>query len=364
MLKGKRVCKKIGMFFLVLFLFFRQSMFLAAKEPEKAEEAERTEIVEEKRKTELIGNLEQGGILFPYYSNLDELAEGIREKLAAPEENFTVYVPYLLIQSAEFDGLLKQLFPGVRAGNYYSSTVYSISISYSNQSDVGEGIAKLNIEVKRTDSKEEQEVVLKLVKEIAKEIEKNASGDYEKIKMAHDFLLQNVAYTAGYDGAYSALCLGKAVCNGYAAAFQLIMEELGIPCMMVCSNEINHVWNCVYLEGAWYNIDVTWDDSAREKGTKSYRYFLKSQEDFYGHGDVAFSTAMKSFVQNTALTERENGWKLKGNQRYYYMDGTLVTGWLLEQDNWYYFNEDGVMQTGWIKSAGKWYYLDDTGAMV
>ena len=106
MLEGRRTCKRVGMFLLVVFLFLRQTMFLNAKEPENT--------------------------LAPYYSDIDELVEGITEKLATPEEDFVVYVPYLMVQSAEFDGLLKRLFPGVRIGNYYSSTVYSISISYTH----------------------------------------------------------------------------------------------------------------------------------------------------------------------------------------------------------------------------------------
>ena len=337
MLEGRRTCKRVGMFLLVVFLFLRQTMFLNAKEPENT--------------------------LAPYYSDIDELVEGITEKLATPEEDFVVYVPYLMVQSAEFDGLLKRLFPGVRIGNYYSSTVYSISISCSNQSDVKEGMVELNIEVKRTDSKEEQVEVLKQVKEIAKEIEKNALNDYEKIKMTHDFLAKNVEYVTGYDGAFNALLLGKSVCNGYAASFQLIMEELRIPSVMVCSNEINHAWNCVYLEGAWYNIDVTWDDDTEKTGLIYYQYFLKGQEDFWGHGEFSFSTARKAFIPNTSHVGLENGWKQEGEKKYYYMDDKLVTGWLFEHGNWYYFDKDGEMKTGWIKSAGKWYYLGESGEM-
>lgn len=358
--KRERAYKRVGMVFFTLILFFQQSMFLTAKEPEIIGEVEGTEQIEESQE-ERSEESAQDEMLFPYYDNMEELVEGIRESLATSEENFTIYVSTSLTESEEFDGLGKKIFSGVRDGNYYSATVYGISVSISNLDDIT--VKKLNVRVKRTDSKEEQAIVLKKVKEIAGEIEKNAGCDYEKTKMAHDYLVENIEYVTGYHGAYSALCEGKAVCNGYAAAFQLIMDELGIPCKTVSSDEINHMWNCVYLEGFWYNVDVTWDDAAGKTEKIDYRYFLKSQEDFFGHGSVSFSTAEKSFVQNVSSKEYENGWKQEGKYRYYYMNGKLVTGWLLEQGKWYYFKEDGVMQTGWIKNGELWYYFGTDGTL-
>ena len=106
-LRRKRTCKKVGMILLTLVLFLRQTMFLSAKELEtegKIEytETKKTERIEERKNTGLSGGVEQDENLFPFYSNMDELVEGIREKLATGEENFSVYVPYLLIKSTEF----------------------------------------------------------------------------------------------------------------------------------------------------------------------------------------------------------------------------------------------------------------------
>ena len=35
---------------------------------------------------------------------------------------------------------------------------------------------------------------------------------------------------------------------GYSMAFQMIMEELGIPCEIVVSDEIKHAWNMVQVD--------------------------------------------------------------------------------------------------------------------
>lgn len=60
--------------------------------------------------------------------------------------------------------------------------------------------------------------------------------------------------------AYGALVNHRSVCQGYAYAFEWLMDELGIPCVYISSESINHGWNMVTLDGEDYFIDVTWDD--------------------------------------------------------------------------------------------------------
>ena len=61
-----------------------------------------------------------------------------------------------------------------------------------------------------------------------------------------------------------------AVCSGYSFAFEYLMHEAGIPCGVISgqarrlddSNDApgDHGWNAVYIDGKWYETDVTWDD--------------------------------------------------------------------------------------------------------
>ncbi|MBE5842881.1 MAG: hypothetical protein E7302_01720 [Butyrivibrio sp.] len=66
--------------------------------------------------------------------------------------------------------------------------------------------------------------------------------------------------------AYGSLVDGIAVCDGYAAGFELIMQGLGIPAMIVTGDAGmsfdtgGHAWNIVQLDGNWYEVDTTWDD--------------------------------------------------------------------------------------------------------
>ena len=66
------------------------------------------------------------------------------------------------------------------------------------------------------------------------------------------------------------------VCEGYARAFKLICDGLGIPSVLVSGTGDGgpHMWNYVQMEnGVWYAVDVTWNDSAA-----SNRYFLVGSE--------------------------------------------------------------------------------------
>ncbi len=116
--------------------------------------------------------------------------------------------------------------------------------------------------------------------------------DYEKTKMVHDYLVDSIEYDSSisknhiYD-IYGALVSRECVCEGYAKAFQYLMNECGIDNVIVIGTGTNsnnqtesHAWNYVKLDNNWYAVDVTWDDPILIGGGKlpeksKYKYFLK-----------------------------------------------------------------------------------------
>ena len=57
---------------------------------------------------------------------------------------------------------------------------------------------------------------------------------------------------------------GKAVCDGITKAFMLMARIEGFECVRITgknSGGVGHAWNKVKLDGKWYNVDVTGDDS-------------------------------------------------------------------------------------------------------
>lgn len=100
--------------------------------------------------------------------------------------------------------------------------------------------------------------------------------EYEKARMAHDWLIKNVKYgfTDNCYTSYGALVDGKAVCQGYALAYREILLHLEIPCN-VCIGTAGdglHAWNLVEVNGVNYSVDVTWDD--RNDGKIYYDWFM------------------------------------------------------------------------------------------
>ncbi len=123
---------------------------------------------------------------------------------------------------------------------------------------------------------------------------------YHKVKYVHDYIIDNTVYdmaalTAINEGTedgtlhaatvYGCLVEQKAVCSGYAAAFQLVMQRLGIECGRIngvrFAESDAHQWNFVCLDDEYYYIDVTWDDPVKKDGTqtRTYEYFLITDTD-------------------------------------------------------------------------------------
>lgn len=108
----------------------------------------------------------------------------------------------------------------------------------------------------------------------------NQGSDYDKEVYVHNALLDRITYNLQAplnQTAYSALVNGETVCAGYARAFQYLMRELGIP-TYYCTGYAgqNHAWNIVKLDGEYYNVDATWDDT----DPNTYNYFNKTDSDF------------------------------------------------------------------------------------
>ena len=86
--------------------------------------------------------------------------------------------------------------------------------------------------------------------------------------------------------AYGALVNHRAVCSGYAKAYQLILNRMGIPCGYVsgaATNEngtVGHAWNSLVIDGQTYYVDVTWDDPVgSDDAYVSRDYFCLTEEE-------------------------------------------------------------------------------------
>ena len=104
--------------------------------------------------------------------------------------------------------------------------------------------------------------------------------DFEKEMMIIKYLVATTTYAEEEEyndspsindsyKAYGALVKHRATCSGYAKAFDLIAKTCGLSTNVVTGTARNtknveaaHAWNQIYLDGDWYNVDVTWEDPA------------------------------------------------------------------------------------------------------
>lgn len=151
-------------------------------------------------------------------------------------------------------------------------------------------------------------------------------SDYDKSLILHDRVCDAVVYefSAHDQTVIGSLLDGKAVCAGYAHAYQMLLQAVGIPCFFVSgtSQGQNHAWNLVQLDGEWYYTDVTWDDkndpdpTGQNRPTIFYTYlnntFDQIEEDHTADSfleDLPRSTATKHnfYVKNGLVIDPTQG---------------------------------------------------------
>ncbi len=112
------------------------------------------------------------------------------------------------------------------------------------------------------------------------------STAYDKAKFVHDYLAGNTSYDNTHTKftAYDALVGKSAVCEGYANAYKLVMNKLGIECEYATSKDMQHMWNIVKIDGQWYNVDCTWDSTTKTGAAVPSTYFMKSTSHFAALG--------------------------------------------------------------------------------
>ncbi len=173
----------------------------------------------------------------------------------------------------------------------------------------------------------EEKEIKDTLKELEKKVDKIISEmpqfatDFEKELYLHDYICENTVYdksTIGTTGqsAHGALLDGRTVCEGYARAMQMLLDEVGIRNYLIRGNALGdggydaHMWNIVEIDGYNYHLDPTWNDGAFTDD-KGYFYFnvpdsyiMKTHKDFsVENTNCMYNTAnyyvkMNSYVKN------------------------------------------------------------------
>ena len=143
---------------------------------------------------------------------------------------------------------------------------------------------KVTLKIEHIYSNNDIKLINAKVEEIEKEIWNSSMSNEDKIKEAHNYIINNSKYDKDRsdnnivkyksDTAYGSLLEGYSLCGGYTDAMELFLEDMGIKSYKISSE--NHVWNAVNLNNAWYHLDLTWDDPITTDGSDilEYNFFL------------------------------------------------------------------------------------------
>lgn len=166
------------------------------------------------------------------------------------------------------DGLYHAYIGSGRYKNYYIE-------GFTNKEQVEQAIIEFDEKVNEIAQKAKDIVV-----------EGNKNKTVEQIKLVHNEIIYNTSYrlesdcTPGNEGfvstPYGSLVKKQAVCEGYARAFKVILDKLGINNILVQgvhqsegSAAVPHMWNYVQMQSqentrsiqnVWYAVDLTLDD--------------------------------------------------------------------------------------------------------
>lgn len=190
----------------------------------------------------------------------------------------------------------------------------------------------------------------KLVRPAAKLSEK------EKEKYIHDFICENVRYDK-LKKPYSheiigPLGQGVGVCEGIAKTVKILCDNLGIWCMIAVSEanpekkiKYRHAWNIVRIDGTYYHLDVTFDNSLGKQGAIRYDYFNLDDAKIFrdhepviwkvpvcGNGDHTYYREKKiSFTKMEEVAKRAAQAAKKGNMFVFHWRGGYLTRETAEQ---------------------------------
>ena len=152
----------------------------------------------------------------------------------------------------------------------------NIKLTYGGDYTIG-------ISINKAYSNDDIAAINEIVDKVIKEKLNNNMPTREKIKIIHDYIIDNAEYdklkyenkndaTYKSNTAYGVLVQGYGTCNGYADAMAIFLDKLNIINYKISNSE--HIWNLVYLDGKWYHLDLTWDDPISDVNINRDTYFL------------------------------------------------------------------------------------------
>ena len=133
-----------------------------------------------------------------------------------------------------------------------------------------------DFEIKYSLTKTKRTTIIKAqnnkIASVAKSLAKPKDSDYKKVKAVNNYLIKNMKYDytwqTGKDTmeshlVYGGLTLKKGVCDSYSKTAEALLNYMGVEAgiMEGAYGGVGHSWNYVKIDGKYYYLDVTFNDS-------------------------------------------------------------------------------------------------------
>lgn len=243
------------------------------------------EVTEEnKNNSRICTSLYNNGVNLEYGSHLPILTK-IMQNISYDEQRLTYL--YSIVPRLEHANNAGYIFAN---GKYYVNQVcYDIKNSDGGLDNAKLGEKKASYEV-------EMAQVEAGVKQILSKL-KSDMTEAQKFRVLHDELIKLVSYGQKNEGTgdiRGGFLYKKLFCEGYARTLSYLCQRAGIECLYIVGTAnydgtgstgggapFDHAWVKVKLEGKWYNVDPTNNDSLDPYSQNVlYNNFLQSDTNF------------------------------------------------------------------------------------
>lgn len=266
------------------------------------------------------------------YDRFDAACMGVLldEKTDIPENKIDYDISqmgYTNSKDEKFFIRVRDIFYADNPQYFFLPQVYGVIWNYGAYDDRITSFSVITYEEfsKADARKAAKEELRKSIEEYTSIIPKGALPELKE-RLIHDEICKNVVYeevlsvgeSIGLDQSiYSAACLKKSVCAGYAALFSAVLNRLGVTCLYVGSDV--HRWNIIDLHGYWYYVDVTNDDVYEPQLYNGYNFRRPPENEEIFRQQYCFEcyAPQISFYDNL-----DEGWDLRAySSRYLIIDG-------------------------------------------
>jgi DNA-binding MarR family transcriptional regulator len=216
----------------------------------------------------------------PALDDAEKIDADVRYMLSRGQRELTLNYPANTLTNADISHLLSVFLDAVR--QYVEQTYNYISVSFSLRT----GYVQLTFSSSLYDEsqtefyREETMEYAVAVHDWMWETGQVTADmtEYDKARVYFAWICESCRYDHTYEdmshSAYRLFDEGIAVCDGYTAAYNLLLKLEGIDCGTWSAAD--HIWTTAELDGHTYHIDTTWGDQTY--GVE-YRYFAMTEAD-------------------------------------------------------------------------------------